>query len=164
MRLGNKNAEINISGNYSFNSSSDISIEENDLRVRDLIDMFYSIDSSRADKKEEYPVEGLLKQLSVNYKGTPSEPELNFIINSSELKYEGKTFGTININGGYKDENALLDINLINEDSTGKLTIHGNLPLENPMNSGSDSTKTKFANNPVSLKVIADNFQNRHFP
>ncbi len=161
MRLGNKNAEVNIYGNYSFRSPSDISIEGNDLRIRDLVDIFYSIDSSRAGKRSKYPVEGLLKQLSVNFKGTFSDPVLNLIVNSSDLKYEGKPFGTFNINGGYKDENAILDINLINEGNKGKLTIAGNYPLENPLRT--DSSIIKFTSNPVSLRVSADEFQYQYF-
>lgn len=159
MRLGSRDAVINISGNYSFNSSSDISIEGNDLRVQDLIDVFYPIDTSGT--KEKYSIEGLLKKLSVNFKGTPANPELNVIVISSELKYEERNFGTLNINGGYKNENALLNINLINEGGNGKLAITGNLPLENPMSS--DSANKKSENQPVSLKVKADDFQYEYF-
>lgn len=161
MKLGSNNAYINIYGNYSLNSSSDIRIDGNDMRVRDLIGVFYSFDTSRAVKLKEYPFEGLLKQLSVNYKGTPSDPELNLIVNSSELKYEGKTFGKFNIYSGYKDEIALLDINLINEGKKGNLTIKGNLPIENPFRS--ESTETEFAKKQVSLRVIADDFEYQYF-
>lgn len=161
MKLGSKGADINISGNYSLNSSSDIRIEGNDMRVRDLINEFYSIDTSGLIKLNNYPVEGLLNTLSVNYKGTLSDPELNVIVNSSELKYDGRAFGKIKINSSYNDENALLDIFLIDEISNGKLTINGNLPLENLMSS--DSAKMKSANNNVYLKVNAENFEYKYF-
>ncbi len=161
MRLESGSAAIDVSGTYSFNSSSDVSIKGNEMKLVDLVDVFYEIDSTRLNERRNYPVQGLLNQFSVNYRGTPLDPELSIIANTSELKYQDKPFGTISAKSVFKDNNALLDISMVNEGKEGSLTVFGNLPVQNPFIS--DSSAAKIDDNPVSLKMKADDFQYEYF-
>lgn len=152
MELESRRAVMNVSGEYSFNSGSDITLEGNNIKISDFRDALIFSDSSNRNYAD-----GILKEFLINYKGTAEDPELTLRAASSEIT---QNLGMIDIKADYKDNNAVMDINLFNPGDSGKLTIKGNIPFQNPF---AENLNPEIENTPVSLILDADDFQYKYF-
>ncbi|MFZ1320710.1 MAG: translocation/assembly module TamB domain-containing protein [Ignavibacteria bacterium] len=155
MDLKSNNAIVKVSGKYSFDSNSDIIVEGDNIKVSDFRDAISPYDSVESKDNPRTYSEGFLKEFYVNYKGTFEDPELILRAASSDLTLNKKNIGKFNINADFKNDNAILDVKILNPQDSGKLIIAGNLPYQNPL---SENKKPGFANTPVSLNLNADEF------
>ena len=153
---------LNVKGVYSIAGSSDLSIEGDNLPLANIFDALTTSDTSVIVSKYKYPVDGNITKLLVNYKGTIDNPEISAMVGSDVLKYDDNSIGTINAKIDYKDEVLTPDITLENFNNKGSLKINGKIPYLNPL-LPHDSASVELINNPVALKLTADNFQIDYF-
>ncbi len=159
MKLRSRNTTADISGKYSFDSNSDLTLKANDVKLKDFRDAIFPIEFADTSENEKRYAEGVLEELFINFKGTPLNPEMTVRMQSSELTHSNESIGTIDVKALYKNDNAVLDVEIINPGDSGRLTLKGNLPYVNPF---SESESPGFANTPVSLQLRADDFQFKH--
>lgn len=160
MNIQSNNAIVKISGNYSFDSKSDIMMEGKNIKVSDLREAILPSDSLESKVHPRIYSEGFLKEFFVNFKGTSEDPELILRAASSELTLDKKNIGKFNISADFKNDNAVLNVKILNPQDSGKLIISGNLPYRNPL---SENKKPDFANTPVSLSFNAVEFQYKDY-
>lgn len=159
--LKSKKIIINVNGTYSITGSSDVRIEGDNIPLANIFDALNPPDTAIVLEKYKYPVEGELTTLSVEYKGTIDNPELNAILSSNVLEYDGNKIGTVSAKFVYKDEVLTPDIEMKNYGNKGNLVINGNIPFKNPLIPQDSSVE--FTNNPVDLKLTAKDFQLAYF-
>jgi hypothetical protein len=161
MSIKSKDATVNVSGVYSFTANSDVKIESNNLKLKDIFSAIKPVDTSIVKQKYKYPIDGELTKLFINFKGTIENPEIEADINTNLLKSDKVNVGTINAKLNYKDEVLTPDIVFQNYNNKGNLTISGNMPFENPLEKQDSSNEIN--NNSVALKLDANDFQIEYF-
>ncbi len=144
------NQRIIINGIYSINGASDITVSGSRISIPELFNL------AKIQKQEQY-IKGDIRRFKINFKGTLENPEIYSELNTDPLKYEKNNIGRMDAIVQYKDNVLLPDLAYYNQNSTGKLFINGNYPLENPIVTA--QTDVDYLDKDVTLKIIAENFQ-----
>jgi len=158
-----KNAVVNIKGDYVMVGSSDLKIESQNLMLSDVFAIIQAQDKTNVIKPAENPVNGSIKELTINFKGDMNNPIVDGKIISDSLIYNDIRFGTLKAD--FKYENQIADANILlnnTTDSKGKLTVKANMPYSNPL-SGDTSSVSDFSNSPVKAEVNSENFELQYF-
>jgi hypothetical protein len=158
---------VNIKGNYEFNGMSDLKIESKDVSLEEIYSLLAPQDTSKIIVKNDYPVKGMITDLSLSFKGNTDAPELTADITTGKLKYkdinEEIEIGDMSIKVDYKNESAATDISLNNANNKGSLKIKGNIPFRNPLKASDSLSETDLAGKSVDLKLTAKDFQLKYF-
>ncbi len=159
--IKSQKAVVNVSGVYSLAGSSDLTIGSDNLPLATVYDAINPQDTTIVITKYKYPVQGELTKFSINYKGTIDNPEISAIVNTNVIKYNDINVGTISAKLDYKDEVITPDITFQNYENKGSLVLSGTVPYKNPLLP--QDSAVEFVNNPVALKLTANNFELGYF-
>jgi hypothetical protein len=158
-KISNDFMNFSALGDYSLAGPSDMMIETKNIKIAEIFELLSQKDSLlRVDKKS--PLQGEIRRLSVAFKGTLEEPELNLEMNTGLIRYENNKVGRIDAFMDYKDKFLNTDVLISNAMGKGKLRLTGEAPLGPPKDG---DTTLSFTNRDINIKLRADNFQINFF-
>ena len=153
-KLSDGNQRLNISGIYSLNGYSDISISADRINIAKL--QKYLIPN--IEKKDL--INGNIRRVKLNYKGSFDNPDLNVEANTDFLSSQKIKLGRIDAIIGYKENSLKPSVAFYNPNNAGVLNIDGYLPYDNPLIKGSDEEEEKtILLSPVNLQITSKDFQ-----
>jgi autotransporter translocation and assembly factor TamB len=156
---------LNLKGNYSFNGNSDLSLVGKDIPLADIYAIIFPVDSGKTLVRKQYPVQGNINDLFVNYKGDFENPQITAGVQTGKLVYigseENQDIGNFKFNLDYKNESADILIDLKNAVDKGALNITGTIPYSNPFKE-SDSLNGGITG-PADFQLISKDFEIKYF-
>ncbi len=152
-RLTDGNQRLSIDGIYSLNGYSDISVSADRVVISKLQKYFIP------DIDKDNLINGNVRRLKVNYRGTLENPDLSLEANTDFMSSEKVKLGRIDALVSYRDNLLSQEIAFYNPKNAGSLTINGSLPYDNPMIKGENEDADDILLSPVNLKIAGNNFQ-----
>lgn len=158
--LSNEVLEMGVSGDLSINGENNLDVEAKNIRIGRIMNMLTLRDTTSWRNWKASPLYGIVRRLSLTYKGTYENPEVNLEMNTSLLRYENSKVGRIDAFVNYKNSILNTDVLISNAEGNGKLRLTGVAPLGSPKTGDTAST---FINRDMNIKLKADNFQLNFF-
>ncbi len=158
--LSNDILNFGVTGDFSLAGTSDLNVEASRIRIGRIMNMLTERDTALWKNWKSSPLYGIVRRLSVDYKGTYDNPELNMEMNTGLIRYENTKVGRIDAFIDYKNSVLNTDVLLSNAEGKGKLRLTGETPLGPPKEG---DTTGYFSNRDVNIKLKADNFQINFF-
>ncbi len=158
--LSNDILNLGVSGDLSLSGASDLNVEATRIRIGRIMNMLTRQDTASWKNWKSSPIYGIVRRLSVDYKGTFDNPEVNMEMNTGLIRYENSKVGRIDAFIDYKNSVLNTDVLLSNAEGKGKLRLTGEAPLGPPKEG---DTTGYFSNRDVNIKLKADNFQINFF-
>ncbi len=134
--------EMGVSGDLSINGESNLDVEAKRIRIGRIMNMFTTRDSASWHNYKASPLYGMVRRLSVTYKGTFENPLINLEMNTGLLRYENSKVGRIDAFINYANSILNTDVLISNAEGNGKLRLTGEAPLGPPKNGDTASSFT----------------------
>lgn len=159
--------KVNIGGYYSFNDSSDIYAEANNISIPALMELIYNPGALyyKKAKYDDYETlfKGSIRRVLMTFKGNIDNPRLGVEMNTSLLRYDNHKVGRVDAFIDYANNNLSTDVLMTNAQGQGKLRLTGNVPFNNPLKTPDSSTYMTVLTSPLDLNLKATNFQINFF-
>ncbi len=153
-RLTDGNQRLNIAGIYSLNGFSDISLSADRISIAKLQKYFIP------DIEKNDLLNGNIRRVKIDYKGSFENPELNFEANTDFLSSQKIKLGRVDAIVDYGNNLLKPKIAFYNPNNTGSLLIDGSLPYDNPLIAGKDEEESRnILLSPVDIKISSKDFQ-----
>lgn len=153
-KLTDGNQRLNISGVYSLNGFSNISLSADRISIAKL--QKYLI----PDIEKNNIINGNIRRFKIDYKGTFENPELIVEANTDFLSSQKIKLGRIDAIVDYKNNLLEPQIAFYNPNNIGSLIIDGSLPYDNPLiKNEDDEDSNDILLSPVDLKIASKDFQ-----
>ena len=153
-KLTDGNQRLNVSGIYSLNGFSNISLSADRLSIAKLQKHFIP----NIEKNDL--LNGNIRRVKIDYKGSFENPELNFESNTDFLSSQKIKLGRVDALVDYKNNLLKPQIAFYNPNNAGSLLIDGSLPYDNPLIAGkNEEDRSSILFNPVDIKIASKDFQ-----
>lgn len=152
-KLTDGNQRLNISGIYSFNGESDITVSADKINIAKLQKYF----SPDIDKNNL--ISGNVRRIMLNYKGSFEDPHLNLEANTDFLSAQKMKLGRVDALVEYGDNILKPLVAFYNPNNSGILTVDGFMPYENPLLKSNDTDSSSILFSPVNLNIKSKDFQ-----
>lgn len=153
-KLTDGNQRINISGIYSLNGFSDISLSADRISISKLQRYFIP------DIEKKDLLNGNIRRVKIDYRGSFENPELSFEANTDFLSSQKIKLGRVDAIVNYGNNLLQPKVAFYNPNNAGSLIIDGSLPYDNPMIAGKDEEESRnILFSPVDIKIASKDFQ-----
>ncbi|MDR3668650.1 MAG: hypothetical protein P4L35_17555 [Ignavibacteriaceae bacterium] len=148
--LNRDSAELIIKGTLSRYNAQKLSITLNNFKAWDIDTTLMQI------QKENSPDANI--SCNADISGNFNDPTVKFQLNINKITYKNKDFGSFTGGFDYLNKNLALDFKFVSplvNPNDAALKITGNLPIDLAF---SGATERIIRNNPLNIKITADNF------
>ena len=106
-------------------------------------------------------IDGNVRRIKLNYKGSFEDPYLNLEANSDFLSVQKMKLGRFDAIFDYNNNILKQQIAFYNPNNAGLLTIDGSLPYDNILIKDNEDETSSILLSPVDLKIVSKDFQIR---